>query len=82
MAKANGLPNLQLLQGTVNVEKQAVLPAEWLSGPHFTSEAVRTQYVIDNDLVDIPIDITGFAEFYDERRMKLDERLREALGVI
>ena len=81
MAKANGLPNLQLLQGTVNVEKQAVLPAEWLSGPHFTSVAVRTQYVIDNDLVDIPNDITGFAEFYDVRRTKLDERLREALGV-
>jgi uncharacterized lipoprotein NlpE involved in copper resistance len=81
MAKANGLPNLQLLQGTVNVEKQAVLPVEWLAGPQFTSEAARTQYVNDNDLIDIPKDIIGFDEFYETRRKRLEARLREALGV-
>jgi hypothetical protein len=80
MAKANGLPNLQLLQGTVNIEKQAVLPAEWLSGPQFTSEAARTQYVNDNDLIDIPKDITGFGEFYETRRRRLETRLSHALG--
>jgi hypothetical protein len=81
MTKANGLPNLQLLQGTVNIEKQAVLPAEWLFGPQFTSEAARTQYVSDNDLIDIPKDITGFGEFYETRRRRLETRLSDALGV-
>ena len=79
--KANGLPNLQLLQGSVNVEKQAVLPSEWLTGPHFTSEAAKTQYINDNDLGDLPQQITGFLDFYDLRRKALDARLRLALGV-
>lgn len=81
ISKVNGLANLQLLQGTANVEKQAVLPAEWLHGPHFTSDAARTQYVTDNDLHDLPDDIAGFGEFYDRRRDALETRLRQALGV-
>lgn len=81
LAKVDGLPNLQLLQGGPNIEKQAMLPLEWLDGPHFPTPAARTQYENDNDLTDIPKDITGFLGFYEERRRRLEARLREALGV-
>jgi hypothetical protein len=81
LVKVDGLPNLQLLQGSPNIEKQAMLPSEWLDGPHFPSPAVRTQYENDNDLVDVPKDITGFLKFYEARRQQLEGRLREALGV-
>jgi hypothetical protein len=81
MEKWNGLPNLQLLQGTVNIEKQDVLPHEWLVGPNFASEAARIQYINDNDLQELPDEITGFLAFYNSRREALDARLRSVLGV-
>ncbi len=79
--KVNGLANLQLLPGGPNVEKSAALPSEWLQGPHFTSDAARQQYMLDNDLLDLPESITNFLEFYENRREKLEKRLRHALGV-
>jgi hypothetical protein len=81
LTKVDGLANLQLLQGTPNVEKQATLPAAWLNGPHFPSPAARQQYVVDNDLVDVPDDLLGFGEFWDRRRVALEQRLKAALGV-
>jgi hypothetical protein len=81
LAKVDGIANLQLLQGTPNVEKQALLPADWLNGPHFPSEAARQQYVIDNDLVDVPSDLLGFGQFWTQRRTALETRLKAALGL-
>jgi hypothetical protein len=37
--------------------------------------------VIDNDLQDIPREITEFLAFYEKRRSSLENRLRTALGV-
>jgi len=79
LAKVDGIANLQLLQGTPNVEKQASLPSDWLNGPHFHSEAARQQYVIDNDLVDLPGDLLGFGQFWTQRRTALETRLKAAL---
>ncbi len=79
-SSVNGLANMQLLQGGPNIEKQATLPVEWLDGPHFASEAAKTQYINDNDLGDLPRDITGFLGFYASRRLKLEKRLRDAVG--
>lgn len=79
--KANGLANLQLLPGGPNAEKSATLPSEWLKGPHFTSDPARQQYVLDNDLLNLPESITSFLEFYEARRLELEKRLRLALGV-
>lgn len=79
--RVDGLANLQLLPGGPNIEKSASLPSEWLSGPHFASEASRQQYILDNDLLALPENITGFIEFYDSRRTELEKRLRKALGV-
>ena len=79
--RVDRLPNLQLLGGGPNIEKQATLPAEWLRGPYFTSPAIRDQYILDNDLQEVPEGIAGFLEFFKARRKKLDGRLRRALGV-
>lgn len=81
LAKVDLLPNLQLLAGGPNVEKLATLPAAWLRGPYFTSDATRAQYILDNDLQDVPESITGFLQFFASRREKLERRLKLALGV-
>ena len=79
--KVDGLANLQLLPGGPNAEKSAALPSEWLKGPHFISDAVRQQYVLDNDLLNLPESITSFLDFYEGRRVELEKRLRQVLGV-
>jgi len=80
-SKVNGLANLQLLPGGPNTEKSATLPSDWLKGPHFTSDAARQQYVLDNDLLQLPESITDFLEFYERRRGALEKRLKLVLGV-
>ncbi len=42
---------------------------------------IRDQYILDNDLQEVPEGIAGFLEFFKARRQKLDSRLRRALGV-
>lgn len=74
------LPNLQLLQGTVNIEKQAVLPADWLSAA-FASDGQRVSYVEQNDLEAVPQSIQGFMGFYETRKARLRERLQQRLGI-
>ena len=45
MAKVDSLPNLQLLAGIPNIEKQAALPTAWLDGPHFATPEKRDDYL-------------------------------------
>jgi len=80
-AEVDGLPNLQLLPGLPNIEKQATLPAAWLKGPFFPSDAAREQYVRDADLLELPEGLDGFLDFYEARRKRLETRLKLALGV-
>lgn len=80
-SRVNGLANLQLLPGGPNAEKSAALPSEWLKGPHFTSDEARQRYVLDNDLLALPENITDFLNFYESRRVELEKRLRVVLGV-
>jgi hypothetical protein len=81
MSKVDALPNLQLLEGGPNIEKQATLPGAWLRGPHFPSEPAKVHYVSANDLQDLPEDVTGFLSFCETRRIRLEARLKSALGV-
>lgn len=74
------LPNLQLLAGLANVEKQAVLPAQWLRTA-FPTEQQRTTYIDENDLHGAPDDLAEFMRFYEMRKGRLRERLAEKLGV-
>jgi hypothetical protein len=78
--KINRLPNLQLLPGIQNIEKQSKLPKEWLEGASFASEQSRQQYALDND-VDLVNDLLGFLEFYAARRDRMAHRLQVALGL-
>lgn len=64
MEAVDRLPNLQLLAGTANIEKQAVLPAAWLDIA-FASGAQRATYVDQNDLGVLPAEIAGFMKFYE-----------------
>lgn len=79
LTRVDALPNLQLLDGLPNIEKQDVMPADWLNGPHFTSDAARAHYVAENDLDNLPADLLSFMEFYDHRREHMAARLRAIL---
>lgn len=76
--RANQLPNLQLLEGAANVEKRAALPAEWLAR-YRPDEQGRTDYRDRHLLGTLPLDLTGFDTFYDERRSLLRSQLIELL---
>ena len=73
------LANLQLLQGAVNTEKGATMPAEWLS-EKFADEASRHEYVERHLLGHVPESITEFDTFYDARRKLLKKRIGQLLG--
>ncbi|MFE2964285.1 hypothetical protein ACFXKC_11530 [Streptomyces sp. NPDC059340] len=80
LVRANGLPNLQLLAGTPNVEKSDAWPWEWLDGPHFPTAQSREEYATRNDLDLLPSEPVGFLDFYEGRRLRMRERLLSVLG--
>ena len=80
IVRANQLPNLQLLEGPVNVAKQDKLPVKWMSG-HLPELQARQAYQTRHELWDLPETIDGFMEFYSARQAKIGERLRAVLGV-
>ena len=75
----NRLANLQLLQGTENAAKQAAMPHHWLQGA-FNDDAARAEYRDRHLLGDVPRDMASFKDFYQERRGRMLESLRELLG--
>lgn len=79
LAAVNLLPNLQLLAGTANIEKQDSLPAEWIESA-FPTVAKRTTYLADNDLDGLPLDLSEFMTFYEGRKQRLRNRLIAALS--
>ena len=77
--RKDGLANLQLLQGAVNTEKNATMPAEWLSRTYI-DDTSRRAYQELHLLGDVPESITEFVTFYDARRERLKGRIKELLG--
>lgn len=76
------LPNLQLLAGTANIEKQDALPADWIgSEAVFPSEEKRKTYIQENDLDGLPLDLARFLNFFNGRKTRMRDRLVKALGV-
>ena len=75
----NRIANFQLLDRTVNNEKRATLPADWLD-VHRPDEQRRQVYCERHLLGDVPREITGFEEFYSARREKLKERISELVN--
>jgi hypothetical protein len=80
LAAVDTLPNLQLLGGLPNIEKQAKLPAEWLTDA-FPSAEQRDTYTRENDLQSLPLDLVGFLEFFRQRRERIRGRLMRLLSV-
>ncbi|MBN1091957.1 DUF262 domain-containing protein [Blastococcus sp. TML/M2B] len=78
--QANRLANLQLLEGAENVDKRAKLPGAWMAEAYPNADA-RAGYVTRNDLGDVPEEITGFADFYNQRRSRMRDRLVALLDV-
>ena len=78
---ADLLPNLQLLGGVQNAEKQASLPLEWLDQRFAGQPQQREEYVERNDLDGLPATLADFERFFDRRRERLRERLHHALRV-
>jgi hypothetical protein len=79
-AAVDCLPNLQLLGGIPNIEKQAKLPAAWLEGA-FPSQDQRGTYIRENDLESLPLDLSTFLDFFGQRRERVRNRLIELLGI-
>ena len=70
----NLLPNLQLLAGTANIEKQDSLPAAWMDVA-FPSEEKLATYIADNDLENLPLNLAEFSVFLESRKALLRQRL-------
>ena len=76
----DSLPNLQLLPGIPNIEKQATLPSDWLLGPHFPTPEKRKRYLEQNDLQGLPLELERFLDFHAARRELMASRLRDIVG--
>ena len=77
----DGLPNLQLLEGSKNIEKQAMLPGDWLNKKMGDDVQVRQAYIDRHVLGDVPAGLQGFKGFYEARLERLEGRIRDVLGV-
>lgn len=85
-ALMNGLPNLQLLPGSLNIKKQAAFPREWINclaggGDLKQAEALREAYLSEHDLHGLPDGMNDFPIFYETRKRRMRERLENLLGV-
>jgi len=77
---ANGLPNLQLLEGAENIEKQAEMPAKWMDD--MMNDTKRTNYCDIHVLGDVPESMLEFRTFYDARQAALRQKVVDLLGVV
>ncbi len=76
---ADTLPNLQLLEGAINNEKRATLPAAWLA-TYLPDPMAQQHYCTKHELGNVPIDLDGFEAFCSARRDRLRTKLTELLG--
>ena len=76
-AMRDRLPNLQLLEGRKNMRKQAMLPSEWIAG---MNPEARQGYAQMHLLGDVPEGLADFDVFYEARRKRLEEKIRQLLG--
>lgn len=79
LANRDRLANLQLLQGAMNTEKSAKMPAAWLEET-YPNQAARDGYSESHLLGAVPDSIGEFETFYAARRERLKERIGRLLG--
>ena len=79
--RSERLANLQLLDRSVNNEKRATLPSDWL-GIHCLSPEARKAYCDRHQLGDVPENINKFMDFYSERRARLLDRIAVLVNTV
>lgn len=75
----NYLGNLQLLDGTLNEEKNDMLFDEWLK-KNYPDDAERKEYCKKHFIPDIDLSFTNFKKFLIDREKLLIKRLTEVLS--
>lgn len=78
IAVRDSLPNLQLLEGLLNVSKNDALPGEWMKTV-YPDDTTRQAVLTRHDLGFAPQTPTEFLTFYKERRDRLKVRLTALL---
>lgn len=73
------LPNLELIEGSENVSKNAKLPRSWAESVYSTPDAMSA-FKDRNAIPELSDDVTDFPRFFAERRTLLKERIRRAFG--
>lgn len=76
----NRIANFQLLDRTINNEKRATLPAEWLD-VHCPDEERRRYYCERHLLGEVPREITCFGKFYSAHREELKKRISQLVNI-
>ena len=79
--RCDRLANLQLLDRSVNNEKRASLPADWLD-VHCPDELARQHYCDRHLLGDVPREIKDFTDYYSTRRQQLRDRISEMVNTV
>jgi hypothetical protein len=76
---SNCLPNLQLLEGTINNEKRAKMPIEWYE-TLWPDAAARTAHLQAQGISFLVDDLSEFSLFYDDRKKTLRSRISMVLN--
>jgi uncharacterized protein with ParB-like and HNH nuclease domain len=74
----NKIPNLQLLEGNINMSKSAKPFVEWLD-ENYKDDTAKNQYKELHYLTGLDLSIVNFKEFFCKRREMMKNRLRQIL---
>ena len=76
--KVDRLPNLQLLEGSINNQKRQKMPHDWYA--LFKPDAsARKEYLAGLEITDLPETLSGFMGFYEQRKQALRLRIASVL---
>ena len=81
ISKYNKLPNLQLLQTNLNLEKSNQEFKDWLQSV-YPNPADQKTYLLQNHIdSDVSLDFEDFIDFFEKRKLKLKNLLKTTLNV-
>ncbi|HCQ4576774.1 TPA: DUF262 domain-containing protein [Escherichia albertii] len=75
---SNKLPNLQLLEGTINNQKRQKMPHEWYA-QQWPNHDARQSYIQSQAITSLPEELNQFMDFYRARQETLLGRIRNKL---
>lgn len=78
--RTHELPNLQLMEGPVNIAKSDKPPAAWAQIT-FATDAEKQNFLDRNAIPWLPASADEFLAFFEDRRDALKHRIRTVLGV-